>query len=1066
MMKNVASFIKLRALLTAFAVISLCTSASFTQTASAFQFDTTQVRALQWRNIGPFRGGRVDAVTGVTSQPLVYYFGATGGGVWKTEDAGLTWKNISDGFFKTGSVGAIAVAESDPNVIYVGMGEAAIRGVATSHGDGVYKSTDAGKTWKPLGLEKTRQISTVRVHPKNSELVYVAAQGNIWGPNPERGIYRSKDGGKTWELVLHVDAKTGASDLSLDVANARVLYAAFWEHQRTPWQMRSGGPGSAIYKTTDGGDTWTKLTEGLPSNMGKIGVSVSPKNPERVWAIIEADKGGLYRSDNAGKNWELINSKRVLRARAWYYTEIFADPEDEETVWVLNAPALKSIDAGRNFKNVPTPHGDNHDLWINPTNPQIMINGNDGGANVSMNGGKSWSTQANQPTAQFYRVIADNRFPYYIYGGQQDNSSVAIPSRTTEGGIDREHWYQVGGCESAYVAFDPDNPQLIYAGCYQGIITEYDAATKKERNVMAAPYLGLGSDAKAHKYRFNWNAPIVASPHDPNVLYHAGNHLLKSTDRGQTWMEISPDLTRNEIDKQGKGGAPITNEAAGAEVYNTIFYVIESKHEAGAIWAGTDDGLVHLTRNGGAAWANVTPKGLPEAQVNAIEISPHDPATAYLAVTRYKFGDFTPHVYKTTDYGKTWTRLVNGIGAEAFVRVVREDPKRKDLLYAGTETGLYVSFNGGALWQPFQLNLPVAPITDLTIHDNDLIAATEGRSFWILDDLTPLHQLNAEVAKAEFHLYKPRTAYRMEGGSRDVPGVGKNPANGALIFYSFAQAPDTSKLAVKLEILDAMDKVLRTITTKKQESGGAEGEGPAGPPPPVLAVKAGMNRLVWDLRGENFTRVPELFVFGSLQSYKEAPGTYKARLTVGEKSVVQTFEVAQDPRLKITPEAFHEQQKLLATIKTSVNEIHEGVNRLREVRKQVKDWMSRTKGMANAKAIADSGKALVDKITAWEEQVVQPKQETFQDVINFPNQLNAQLAYLMSEIDASDPPLTKGMATRFAELQSEWQRHRNQMKQLLERDVPAFNALIQQNAVPAVVVPEKAKAMSEATSSK
>ncbi len=1054
-MKNVASFIKLRVVSMAFALLLLCTSAGFAQTTAAFQFDTTLVRAMQWRNIGPFRGGRVDAVTGVTSSPLVYYFGATGGGVWKTEDAGITWKNISDGFFKTGSVGAIAVAESDPNVIYVGMGEAAIRGVATSHGDGVYKSTDAGKTWKHLGLEKTRQISTVRIHPQNAELVYIAAQGSIWNANNERGIYRSKDGGKTWELVLQVDAKTGACDLSMDVVNARVLYAAFWEHHRTPWQMRSGGTGSAIYKTTDGGDTWTKLTEGLPLNMGKIGVAVSPKNPERVWAIIEADKGGLYRSDNAGKSWSLINAKRVLRARAWYYTEIFADPQDEETVWVLNAPALKSIDGGRNFKNVSTPHGDNHDLWINPSNPQIMINGNDGGANVSMNGGKTWSTQGNQPTAQFYRVIADNRFPYYVYGGQQDNSSVAIPSRTTEGGIDREHWYQVGGCESAYVAFDPDNPVLIYAGCYQGIISEYDAATKKERNVMAAPYLGLGADAKDNKYRFNWNAPIVASPHDANVLYHAGNYLLKSSDRGQTWQEISPDLTRNEVDKQGKGGAPITNEAAGAETYNTIFYVIESKHAAGTIWAGTDDGLVHLTRNSGATWTNVTPKGLPEAQINAIEISPHDAATAYLAVTRYKFGDFTPHIYKTTDYGKTWTRLVSGIGAEAFVRVVREDPKRKDLLYAGTELGLYVSFNGGAAWQPFQLNLPIVPITDLTIHDNDLIAATQGRAFWILDDLTPLHQLNAEVAKAEFHLYKPRASYRIEGASREAPGIGKNPANGVLIHYAFAQAPDTSKLAVKLEILDANDKVLRTITTKKQESGG-EGEGPSGPPAPVLAVKAGMNRIVWDMRGENITRVPELFVYGSLQSYKEAPGSYKARLSVGEKSVVQTFEIVQDRRIKIAPEVFEQQQKLLAGLKASANEIHEGVNRLREVRKQVKDWMARTKGLANAKTIADSGKALVDKITAWEEQVVQPKQETFQDVINFPNKLNAQFIYLMGEIDASDPPLTKGMATRFAELQSEWERQRSRMKQLLEQQVPAFNAMIQQNAVPAVVVPATA----------
>jgi len=1054
-MKNVSLFFKI--VFCSFTALS--SIASFAQPVSPtnpFVYDSTLYKALQWRNIGPFRGGRVCAVAGVPGQPLTYYFGATGGGVWKTEDAGITWKNISDGYFKTGSVGAIAVADADPNVIYVGMGEAAIRGVATSHGDGVYKSTDAGKTWKPLGLEKTRQISTIRIHPKNFDLVYVAAQGSIWNQNPERGIYRSKDGGKTWELVFKVNDSAGASDLSMDVNNPRILYAAFWEHLRRPWQVLSGGPNSGIYKTTDGGDTWTKLTEGLPENMGKIGVAVSPKNSERVWAVIEADKGGLYRSDNGGKSWQLINSKRVLRARAWYYTEIFADPQNEEIVYILNAPMLKSIDGGRNFRPVATPHGDNHDLWINPANNQNLINGNDGGANISFNGGKTWSTQANQPTAQFYRVIADNRFPYYVYGGQQDNSSVAIPSRTTDGGIDREHWYPVGGCESAYVAFNPDHPDLIYAGCYQGIITEYQAATKKERNVMAVPYLGLGGDAKEHKYRFNWNAPILVSPHDSKVIYHAGNILLKSGDRGQTWQEISPDLTRNEKEKQGKGGAPITNEAAGAEVYNTIFYTVESKYQAGTIWAGTDDGLVHLTRNGGAAWENMTPKNIGEAQINAIEISPHDPATAYLAVTRYKFGDFTPHIFKTPDYGKTWTRLVNGIGPEAFVRVVREDPKRKGLLYAGTETGLYISFNDGKQWQPFQLNLPIVPITDLTIRHDDLIASTQGRSFWILDDLTPLHQITDEVAKAEAHLFKPRAAYRMEGGSPDIPGVGKNPPNGAMIFYYFAKAPDTTKIEVKLEILDASDQVLRSYSPKRKEPVAGEQEGPGSAVPLPLPVKTGMNRFVWDLRGENVVRVPELFVFGSLQSYKVAPGIYKARLTVGGKSLSQSFEVAQDPRLPISPAAFKEQQNMLAALRTRANEIHEAALQLREVRKQVKDWTARTKDQSNAKTLADSGKVLIERLSQFEEQLVQPKQETFQDVINFPNKLNAQMINLMSDIDASDPPLTTGMKTRFAELQAEWEQLQPKWRRILEQDVPKFNALFLQNAIPAVIVPKTA----------
>jgi photosystem II stability/assembly factor-like uncharacterized protein len=1054
-MKTVTFFFKTKCLYLVIVAL-LGVSESLAQT-SAFVYDSTLYRAMQWRNIGPFRGGRVCAVAGVPSQPFTYYFGATGGGVWKTEDAGLTWKNISDGFFKTGSVGAIAVADSDPNVIYAGMGEAAIRGVATSHGDGVYKSTDTGKTWKHLGLEKTRQISTIRIHPQNPDLVYVAAQGSIWNPNPERGVYRSKDGGKTWELVLHVSAGAGACDLSMDVNNPRILYAAFWEHQRKPWQVISGGSNSGIYKTTDGGDTWQKLREGLPEVMGKIGVAVSPKNSERVWAIIEAEKGGLFRSDDGGKKWQLINNKRVLRARAWYYNEVFADPQDEETVYVLNAPMLKSVDGGKTFKNVATPHGDNHDLWIHPANNQWMINGNDGGANVSFNGGKTWSTQANQPTAQFYRVITDNRFPYYVYGGQQDNSSVAIPSRTTDGGIAREHWHQVGGCESAYVAFNPNDPDLIYAGCYQGIITEYDAATKKVRNVMAEPYLGLGSDASEHRYRFNWNAPIVVSPHDAKVIYHAGNILLKSSDRGQTWQEISPDLTRNENDKQAKGGAPITNEAAGAEVYNTIFYVAESKHEAGTIWAGTDDGLVHLTRNGGQSWENVTPKNIGAAQINAIEVSPHDPATAYLAVTRYKFGDFTPHVFKTENYGKSWARLVNGIATEAFVRVVREDPKRKGLLYAGTETGMYISFNDGKQWQPFQLNLPVVPITDLTIRNDDLVAATQGRSFWILDDLTPLHQINDEVAKAETHLFKPRLAYRMDGGAGEAPGVGRNPPNGAMIFYYFAKAPDTSKVEVKLDVLDAGDQVIRSYSSKRQEQAGAEPEGgPGAEAPKPLPVKAGMNRFVWDLRGENIFRVPALFTYGSLQSYKVAPGTYKVRLTVGEKSLAQTLEVVQDPRMPISPAAFQEQQNTLVAIRGHVNNIHETVHRLREVRKQVNDLTARTKDQSNAKAIADSGKALVERITKLEEQLVQPKQETFQDVINFPNKLNAQFIYLMSEIDNSDPPLTNGAKVRYAALKAEWDQLQAAGSRILEKEVPAFNAFFQQHAIPAVIVPKAA----------
>ena len=708
---------------------------------------------LTWRNIGPFRGGRSLAAAGIPTNPQTYYFGSVGGGIWKTEDGGMIWENVSDGYFNTGSVGAVAVSESDPNVVYVGMGEACIRPVMTSHGDGVYKSTDAGETWIHIGLKDTRTISSVLVHPKDHNTVYVAVQGDQYQASESRGIYRSVDGGQTWEKVLYVNEHAGASGLSMDRNNPRILYAAFWDHQRKPWQMRSGGDGSGIYKSSDGGNTWNKLTKGLPETMGKTDVSVSAANSKRVYVIVEAEKGGLFRSDDGGKSFKRVNSDRVLIARSWYYIHVFADPQDENVVYVLNAPFMKSTDGGETFTNVSVPHGDNHGLWINPLDNRNMINANDGGANISFNGGISWSTQKNQPTAQFYRVITDNRFPYYVYAGQQDNSSVAVPSRTNGRGIDWSDWYRAAGCESAYLAFDPDNPVTVYGGCYQGLIEKFDIITRKSRSIMAYEYLGLGSVPKDQKYRFNWNAPIIASPHDPSIIYHAGNVVFKTFDGGNSWDVISPDLTRNEIEKHDLGGVPFTNEAAGGEVYNTIMYMVESTHEPGTIWTGSDDGLIHVTQDDGKSWENVTPRGLDEGIINAIEISPHDPGTVYFTFTRYKFGDLSPSIYRTTNYGKSWTQRTKGINGNAFVRVVREDPVQKNLLYAGTETGLYISFNGGKLWEQFQLNLPVVPITDLTIRNNDLVASTQGRAFWILDDLTPIHQYKDELNKKDFHLF-------------------------------------------------------------------------------------------------------------------------------------------------------------------------------------------------------------------------------------------------------------------------------------------------------------------------
>ena len=1022
-------------------------------------YDPALYQAMQWRNIGPFRGGRATTVAGIKDDVFTYYMGTTGGGVWKTTDGGDSWKNITDKFFKTGSVGAVAVAESDPNVIYVGMGEAPIRGVTTSHGDGVYKSTDAGKTWKHMGLDRVRQIAEVRIHPQNPDIVYVAAQGAPYGPNPERGIYRSTDGGTTWELVLHVDEDTGASDLSMDQTNPRILYAGMWNHRRYPWKVHSGGESSGVFKSTDGGDTWEELTQGLPKVMGKIGVAVSPANPERVWVMAEADEGGLFRSDNAGQSWTRINKERVLRARAWYYTHLFADPIDEETVYVLNAPMMKSVDGGKTFTPVPTPHGDNHGLWINPNDNNILINSNDGGANVSYNGGKTWSPQSNQPTAQFYRVNTDNRLDYYVYGGQQDNSSMAIASRSRDAGIGRDDWFPASGCESAYLAFNPDDPRLIYGGCFQGQISEYDTHRKANRSIMVYPFLGLGSDPIDHKYRFNWNAPILVSHHNPELIYHAGNVLMKTEDRGLSWTIISPDLTRNDTTRLGNGGGPITNEAAGAEIYHTIFYVAESPHEEGVIWAGTDDGLVHLTRDGGASWEDVTPRGLGEDLINSIEVSPHDPGTAYLAVNNYKFNDFTPHIYKTTNYGSSWRRLVEGIADEAFVRVVREDPMRKDLLYAGTETGMYVSFNGGEHWQPLQMNLPVVPITDLKIQNNDLVVSTQGRSFWILDDVSPLQQLTDEVAEATVYLYKPSDAHRIQRGGRPEGSLGKNPPSGAVIYYTLNDVPDS--VEVKLDILNAADEVVRSFSSKKKADAPASAGPMGGGAPSTLSKKKGMNRFVWNFRNEDITKVPKLFTFGSLQGYRVAPGTYAAQLTVGDAVQRQSFEVLVDPLVDLTPSDYVEQQQLLASIHRDADDIHQAVNRMTKVKDQVAGILSSTETRDDAEALKTEGEALMEKIDAWKEKLVQPKQQTFQDVINFPNKLNAQFLYLLSTVDSAEPPLTEGERMRYEDIYREWMSIQDEMQEILENDVPDFNALHRRLAVPAIVVPGKSEKKTE-----
>jgi photosystem II stability/assembly factor-like uncharacterized protein len=1005
---------------------------------------------MEWRNIGPFRGGRSVAVAGVVTDPLTYYFGGVGSGVWKTTDAGLSWSNVSDSTFGTSSVGAITVADSDPNVVYVGMGEHAVRGVMTSHGDGVYKSTDAGRTWQHMGLERTRQISGIRVHPTNPDIVYVAAQGAPYGATEDRGVYLSRDGGETWEKVLYVSGTAGPSSLSLDRNNPRILYASFWDHLRLPWKVRSGGSGSGIYKSTDGGDSWERLSDGLPELIGKTAVSVSASS-SRVYALIEADPGGgLFRSDNGGKSWQNINESWTLRARAWYYIHLHTDPQDPDVVWVLNAPVMKSIDGGKSFTRVPTPHGDNHDLWINPSNSAYLINANDGGANVSLNGGKTWSTQSNQPTGQFYRVNTDNRFPYYVYGGQQDNTSVAIVSQSP-GGIGWKDWYAVAGCETAFVAFDPDNPLLNYGGCYMGQIEEFDERTKSSRNIMAYPILPAALASRDMKYRFNWSAPIIVSQHDPRVIYHGGNLLLRSADRGQTWREVSPDLTRDEDDKQGPGGGPITNEGAGGEIYNTIMYVAESPHDAQTIWVGSDDGLVHLTRDGGMQWENVTPEDMGEGIVNTIEVSPHSPAAAYIAFTRYKFNDFTPHIYKTDDFGQSWRRVVSGIAAESHARVVREDPLRRGLLYAGTEAGLYVSWDDGDQWQSLQLNMPVTPVTDLKVQerDNDLVAATGGRGFWILDDLSPLQQVTDDAIASELHLFKPRDAYRVAGSGGfggPAPNLGENPPPGAVVDFYLAAVSDSS--SVTLEFLDEVGNVVRSFSSAQKDVQEADSTA-------LLKVKEGHNRFAWNLRHKAVKNVPGLYVFGTLQGRRVIPGSYTVRVTSGERSRTEVFNVLKDPRVDATDQGFREQDQLVAEISAELLEIHERVVLLRSVREQLEDLMERISETDGAETVSEAASELVERLSAMEDSLVQDRTVDGQTVINFPSRLNFHYTYLMGAVEGVEGVVTAGARKMLQDLKAQWSVFRTELESLLGEDLAGFNSLVAESGIPAVVVPRE-----------
>lgn len=949
------------------------------------QLPTGLAGALRWRSIGPYRGGRVTAVAGVATEPFVYYMGATGGGVWKTEDAGVTWNNVSDGFFRTGSVGAVSVSQSNPTVVYVGMGEACLRG-NISTGDGIYKSTDAGKTWTQVGLSDSSQIGRMQIHPTNPDVVYVAAVGHPYGPNAERGVFRTKDGGKSWQKVLFVDDRTGAADIVMDPSNPQVLYATTWQVLRTPWNITSIGPGSGLYKSTDGGDTWSRLRTGLPtSTLGKIGVTVSPVNPQRVWATVEADdKGGIYRSDDGGRTWLLLNDGFNMTARQSYYGHIFADPADANTVYTFCAKYFyKSTDGGRTYTEIQTHHGDYHDLWIDPKNPLRMVHGSDGGASVTFNGGRAWSSLDNQPTAQFYAVITDSSVPYRIYGSQQDNSTVSIASRTSGAGITEADWHPVGGGESGYLAPTPTNPPVIFGGSYWGLLTRYDERTGESRNITVWPDYNGGRTAGEVKYRFQWTFPIIVSPHDGNTVYAGAQVMLRTTNGGQSWEAISPDLTRNDKAKQNGGRLE--------EFYSTIFTIAESRQTRGVIWTGSDDGLVHVTRNGGRDWQNVTPPALqPYTRVNIIEASPHDPATAYLAVNRYQLDDFRPYIFKTADYGRSWQAMPSGIPERSFVRTVREDPKRKGLLFAGTETGVYFSLNDGAQWQSLQLNLPIVPITDLTIRHDDLVAATQGRSFWVLDDITPLHAMTDAVMTSTAHLFPPRDAIRTRrsGFGRGTPGMGQNPPAGAIVTYSLGAAQP-----VTLEFVDPKGAVVKTVSSTDRN-------GPAATP--------GLHRYAWDMRYPDARGIEggTFLAGGNLRGPVAVPGTYQVRLKAGARILTQPLRIVSDPKSEAKSADLQEQFDLLIQIRDKVSAVHDAVNDLKRMR---------------ASLAARPDRAAAAKLDAALESVLKELAELrfagFDDqMLVFDLKLNNRIAALQGYVAAGDYAPTEQQYSVFREL--------------------------------------------------
>jgi len=998
--------------------------------------DTSTYSALNYRLVGPFRGGRSAAVTGVPGQPDLFYMGSTGGGVWRTTSGGKEWENISDGFFG-GSIGAVEVSKSDPNVIYVGGGEKTLRGNVSS-GYGIWKTVDAGKSWKQMGLKNSRHVPRIRVHPTNADIVYAGVLGDIYKPTKERGVYKSTDGGKTWRQTLFSNADAGVVDLIMDPNNFRVLYATTWNARRTPYSLSSGGDGSALWKSTDEGETWKEISknEGFAKGtLGIMGITVSAANSNRLYAMVENEKaGGLYTSKDGGIKWTKINDKRKLRQRAWYYTRLYADTKDENTVYVLNVNYHKSTNGGKSFSTYNAPHGDHHDLWIAPEDPNRMIIGDDGGAQVTFDGGRSWSTYYNQPTAQFYRVTTDNAFPYRIYVAQQDNSTIRIRHRTEGSSITENDWERTAGGESAHIAVDPENNEIVYGGSYDGFLTRKNHEKNTTRSISVWPDNPMGHGVEDMKYRFQWNFPIIFSKHNPDRLYTFSQHVHVSENEGQSWKVISPDLTRNDSLKMKSSGGPITQDNTSVEYYCTIFAAAESPLQEGLLWVGSDDGLIHVSRDGGANWKNVTPNGMPEwMMINSIEPGHFDEGTAYVAGTRYKSGDFAPYIYKTTDYGKTWKKMTSGISAEHFTRVVREDPKHKGILYAGTETGMYISFDNGNNWRSFQLNLPIVPITDLTIKDNNLIVATQGRSLWIIDDLSLLHQATS-VKKNTNHLFKPKDVYRMGGRARSQKSLteGANHPSGVMTYFNIKDF-DAKKDTVVLTYLNPKGDTLQMYSSHAKEKKDS------------LAVKKGGNLFAWNTRIDGAESLKGMILWwANLNGPKAVPGDYQVTLDINGAEQTQTFKILPNPNAEATVADMQKQYDFIFDINKTVDRAHQSIRKIRKINKQLSSFEKQYEEEERTAELREKAKKMREAFGNIEKELYQTRNRSGQDPLNFPIRLTNKLGHLNSLVGMGDfAPTDQDVAVK-EELSKAIKKQLTAFDKMLDDEVAEFNKAFNQ----------------------